>query len=198
MVTFPPHTWNYTIAGKDEAMSSVLLGQDEAGQDLSVGDVERRSGLYVLGKPGMGKSAFLANVQLQDIQNNHGLFFLDPHGETITAITERFNISRKQLDDLGDRVTILDPENDTHSFGFNLLSCSNLKSLKARNETYTRAYNVFYKLWEDSWGPWMQLILQNTLWAFIENQAYTLAEVPMFLNPGNSAFRHHIVENIKL
>src|SRR5437764_10510419 len=30
--------------------------------------------------------------------------------------------------------------------------------------------------------------------AFIENQEYTLAEVPMFLNPRNSAFRNHIID----
>jgi hypothetical protein len=91
----------------------------------------------------------------------------------------------------------LDPENETASFGINLLACRNIASLKERTDSYTRAYNVFYKLWEDQWGPWLQLILQNTLWAFIENQDYTLADVPMFLNPNNTAFRAHIIDNIK-
>jgi hypothetical protein len=35
------------------------------------------------------------------------------------------------------------------------------------------------------------------LWAFIENQDYTLADVPMFLNPRNEDFRNHIIGNIK-
>jgi hypothetical protein len=34
---------------------------------------------------------------------------------------------------------------------------------------------VFFKLWEEYWGVWLQLILQNVLWAFIENPEYTLA-----------------------
>ena len=35
------------------------------------------------------------------------------------------------------------------------------------------------------------------LWAFIENQGYTLADVPMFLNHENVEFRNHIIANIK-
>jgi hypothetical protein len=62
---------------------------------------------------------------------------------------------------------LFDPEDDTHSFGINLLKCRNVESLRERTATYTRAYNVFYKLWEDQFGPWLQLILQNVLWAFI-------------------------------
>jgi hypothetical protein len=169
----------------------------QTGEELALGEIEQRSGLYVLGKPGMGKSSLIVNLMTQLIQNGYGLFFCDPHGQAITDLTDRFNISRKQLGALGDRVAILDPEHETHSFGINLLSCNNIKSLKARTETYARAYNVFFKLWEHDFGPWLQLILQNTLWAFIENQDYTLAEVPLFLNPRNSAFRNHIISNIK-
>src|SRR5687767_7694659 len=39
--------------------------------------------------------------------------------------------------------------------------------------------------------------MQNVLWAFIENQDYTLADVPMFLNHENKEFRNHIISNIK-
>jgi hypothetical protein len=35
------------------------------------------------------------------------------------------------------------------------------------------------------------------LWAFIENQDYRLADVPLFLNPRNTSFREHIIDNIK-
>jgi len=59
---------------------------------------------------------------------------------------------------------------------------------------------VFYKLWEDQWGPWLQLILQNVLWVFIENPQYCLTELPLFLNPRkeNQPFRNHILSNVKL
>jgi hypothetical protein len=39
-------------------MSSVVLGTDiETGQEVRIGDVERRSGLYLLGRPGMWERA---------------------------------------------------------------------------------------------------------------------------------------------
>jgi Helicase HerA, central domain len=173
-------------------MPSVVLGRDGRGQAVTLGDIERRSGLYILGKPGMGKSALMVNIMRSDIEHGHGVFFLDPHGEAIDDLLKRLP-TKESLE----TALLFDPEDETHSFGINLLSCKDLRSLKERTATYTRAYNVFYKLWEDQFGPWLQLILQNVLWAFIENPEYTLAEVPMFLNYRNEAFRNHIVNNIR-
>jgi hypothetical protein len=174
-------------------MTGALLGRDvHSGDDIYISDIARRSGLYVLGKPGMGKSSLLINMALDDVRAGHGLFFLDPHGEAIDSLL--FDPSCR---DFYDYIDILNPFNDDRTFGINLFACDNLESLQSRTETYTRAYNIFDRLWGDNWGPWLQLGLQNTLKAFIENPAYTLAEVPLFLDRSNTAFRHHIVSNIK-
>lgn len=174
-------------------MGYVILGTDvETGDAVQIGDIERRSGLYLLGRSGMGKSALATNIAIDDIASGHGLFFLDPHGDAVIDLLRRGDA--KKLKKLA---CLLDPEDEDYSFGINLLACDNLKSRKARMDTYTRAYNVFFKLWEEEFGPWLQLILQNVLWAFIENQGYTLADVPMFLNHRNVNFRNHIVDNIK-
>jgi hypothetical protein len=170
--------------------SAIAIGDDtQTKKRVYLGDIERRSGLYILGKPGMGKSALMVNLANKDILSHYGVFFLDPHGDAIDDLLTCGGGAQT--------IFLLDPENETASFGINLLACGNTASLKERTDSYTRAYNVFYKLWEDNWGPWLQLILQNTLWAFIENQDYTLSDVPMFLNPNNTAFRNHIIENIK-
>lgn len=63
-------------------MALTKIGTDtQTGELLYIGDIGRRSGLYILGKPGMGKNALLINLILQDITDGHGVFFLDPHGE---------------------------------------------------------------------------------------------------------------------
>jgi hypothetical protein len=174
-------------------MSSVILGTDiETREEVRIGDIERRSGLYLLGRPGMGKSALATNISLQDIDHGHGLFFIDPHGDAVVDLLRRGDAAK-----LKKSAFLFDPEDDDNSFGINLLACQRVESLRARTDTYTKAYNVFFKLWEDQFGPWLQLILQNVLWAFIENQDYTLADVPMFLNPRNEEFRNHIISNIK-
>src|SRR3954470_19242411 len=113
---------------------SVLIGHDEAGQPVTIGDEERQSGLYVLGKSGTGKSTLLVTLLKQDIANGHGVFFLDPHGEAIEDL-----LSCADYDRLKNDAYILDPEDEKYSFGINLLSCKNIHSLKARTETYTRA-----------------------------------------------------------
>jgi len=174
-------------------MGYVMLGTDvETGQAVRIGDIERRSGLYLLGRMGMGKSALAINTALPDIANGHGLFFLDPHRDAIDNL-----LRRGDPDKLKQEAYLFDIEDEDYSFGINLLACSNIQSRKARMDTYTRAYNVFFKIWEENWGVWLQLILQNILWAFIENQGYTLADVPMFLNPRKEDFRNHIIDNIK-
>jgi hypothetical protein len=174
-------------------MGFVTLGTDvETKQKVRLGDIERRSGLYVLGEMGMGKSALAVNIALQDITNGHGVFFLDPHGDAVLDL-----LRRGDADKLRKHAYFLDPRDNEYSFGINLLRCQNITRLSEREDTYNRAFNVFYKIWEEEFGPWLQLILQNVLRAFIENQDYTLADVPMFLNHRNVDFRNHIVDNIR-
>ena len=163
-------------------MPSVDIGEEVRSRNIvSIGDIERRSGTYILGKPGMGKSVLLTNMAISDIYNGNTVFFLDPHGDAIADLTKRFYSKGKYTPYL------FDPADREYAFGINLLACSNTSDLTALTDTYTRAYNVFFKLWEEEWGVWLQLILQNTLWAFIEHGGYTLAEVPLFLNYQNTS-----------
>jgi hypothetical protein len=126
-------------------MSSVILGTDvETEEVVRIGDIERRSGLYLLGRSGFGKSSLAVNIALSDIDNGHGLFFLNPHGDAVIDLLRRGDAGK-----LKNSAYLLDIEDDDYSFGINLLTCQNLQSLKARNDTYTCAYNVFLKIWEE-------------------------------------------------
>lgn len=125
---------------------SAILGNTIDNQPLVIGDIERRSGLYILGKPGMGKTSLLVNLILQDMQNGHGIFFIDPHGDAIEDI-----IIRQSLYVLND-IAILDPENKEYAFGINLFKCRDIADISDRTSTYNRAFNVLYRLWEAKWG----------------------------------------------
>lgn len=165
-------------------MPAVLGCDVQTGQSVSIGDIERRSGLYVLGKSGMGKSSLLVNILLSDITSGYGVFFIDPHGDAIRDLDQRLQYSP----------IILDPQHEDTVFGINLLACKNIQSFSDRTNTYIRAYNIFHKLWKEQWGPWMQLIMQHALYVFIENQDYTLAELPLFLR--NPEFRTYLLHNV--
>jgi type IV secretory pathway VirB4 component len=49
---------------------------------------DRSKHMYVIGKTGMGKSTLLENLAIQDIQNDEGLIFIDPHGSTAVKLLE--------------------------------------------------------------------------------------------------------------
>jgi len=50
--------------------------------------IDRRRHFYIVGKSGVGKSKFLELLMRQDITYNHGLCFIDPHGDVIEAILD--------------------------------------------------------------------------------------------------------------
>src|ERR671915_1606825 len=178
---------------RNNAMNSyVTIGADtETDQPISIGDIERRSGLYILGKPGMGKTAMMVNMALSDMENGHGVFFLDPHGDAVNDIVIRLPSTREQ------DVIILDPTHKTHAFGINLTSCKDVSDIHERSMAYNRAYGIFEQIWQAEFNqrPWLQLITSHTLKVFIENQDYTLAEVPRFLR--DETFRNDLVKNVK-
>src|SRR5918997_2785656 len=172
--------------------SSVILGHAvDTGKPIYLGDIERRSGFYILGKSGMGKTSLMENMAVQDIKNGHGVFFLDPHGDAVNDIVLRLPSTREQ------DVIILDPTHKTHAFGINLTSCKDVSDLHERSMAYNRAYGIFEQIWHAEFRerPWLQLITSHTLKVFIENQDYTLAEVPRFLR--DEIFRNDLVKNVK-
>ena len=62
---------------------SAVIGLTEEGKRLLIADSARFGGLYILGKPRVGKSWLIINLILQDVETGHGVFFLDPHGDAI-------------------------------------------------------------------------------------------------------------------
>src|SRR5574342_319670 len=113
------------------------IGQDiEADGIVEIDDTPRQSGLYILGKPGMGKSNLIELSVLSDI--SHGVFFLDPHGDSINKIVKYLKPNRWMMIDrttgfslpVVTPVRILNPEDEEYSFGINPLSCNDLTSLK--------------------------------------------------------------------
>lgn len=86
----------------------------------------------------------MINLMIQDRQNGHGIFFIDPHGDAIDKLLE--NLSSPDLQN----TILLEPEDPHYSFGINLLECNNIGDINARNNTFTRAKGVFDKLWKDT------------------------------------------------
>src|SRR5258706_14867345 len=70
----------------------VILGQrQEWGGDIpfSIDALARRQHVYLIGQTGTGKSTFLRNFILQDIEQGRGVGLIDPHGDLASDILEQ-------------------------------------------------------------------------------------------------------------
>jgi len=102
------------------AEHTILLGVNRHRGHISevcLTDEERMRHMCVLGQTGSGKSVFLESLALQDIEQDKGLCFIDPHGDSIAKILEYF--PRHRFDDL----ILVDFLDRDHVFPFNLLYC---------------------------------------------------------------------------
>src|SRR5262249_46142806 len=67
---------------EDHDTDHIRLGRDpEKGKAVSVSDVDRFSGSYILGVQGSGKSALMLNLILQDIYTGKSVIVVDPHSD---------------------------------------------------------------------------------------------------------------------
>ena len=169
----------------------VILGEDESGRKIKIGDIERRSGLYIVGVAGSGKTTILKNIIAQDMDHGHGVFFLDPHGDAIDDLQKHIPAHRK------DDVIVLDVRDRLYSFGMNLLACANPDDMTEREDTYNRALAIFTKLFADpqtgNLAPWLNKFLQNSFYPLIVNQGYTIAEIPLFIQ--DKQFRDRLLQH---
>jgi hypothetical protein len=176
-------------------MPSVIIGRDaETRQEISIGDIERRSGLYLLGRPGAGKTTLIKNIIAQDMANGHGVFFLDPHGDAIEDLQKRIPSKRQQ------DVIVLDPSDEIYSFGMNLLACPDPNNMTERTRTFAQAIDIFKKLFANLQTNELDILLnqylRNSFFPLIANQGYTLSEIPLFLI--EKQFRDRLLQNASI
>jgi hypothetical protein len=173
-------------------MYDVTLGRDvETKKEIKIGDIERRSGLYILGRPRSGKTTLIKKIIAQDIDNGHGVFFLDPHGDAIEDLLTHIPSQREK------DVFVLDPRNSEYAFGINPLDCADLRNPDAREDTFDRAIDIFTKLFANPQTGTLDVLLdkylRNSFYPLLVNQGYTIAEIPLVLT--DKHFRDHLLQH---
>jgi hypothetical protein len=100
-ILLPYHDSGIGKAGKG---TNAVIGRDvEKNVLVTVGQLERCGGLYVLGQPRTGKSNLLVSLALSDIENGYGVLFIDPHTDAINDLLARVPDRRR------DDIILLDP-----------------------------------------------------------------------------------------
>lgn len=147
---------------------------------------DRRRHMYVVGSTGMGKTEFLKNMAIQDIEEGRGLVYIDPHGDAAVDLLD--HVPAHRIKD----VIYFDPGDLQYPLAFNVLE---KVDYEYRHLVAAGLMGVFKKLWVDAWSGRMEYILNNTILALLETQDATLLAINRMLADKN--FRKEVVTKIK-
>ncbi len=146
---------------------------------------DRRRHMYLLGKTGMGKTNLLENLAIQDIQQGHGICFIDPHGDVALKLIKA--IPPERIND----VIYFDPADQAYPIAFNVLE---QVSADQRSLVASGLVGVFKKIWADSWGPRLEYILRNAILALLEYPGSSLLGVMRILV--DKSYRERVTEKV--
>jgi Type IV secretion-system coupling protein DNA-binding domain len=146
---------------------------------LSVADSLRH--LHVLGPTGVGKSTLLVGLITQDMRAGRGVVVIDPKGDLAADVLDR--VPEDRMDD----VILLDPADEDHPVGFNLLA----GATEASELLVDQIVGTLHGMWAANWGPRTDDILRASLLTLITRPGMTLCEVPLLLT--DEGFRRNLV-----
>ncbi len=148
---------------------------------------DRRRHMYVVGSTGMGKTEFLKNMAIQDIEAGRGLAFIDPHGDSADALLDY--IPKERIKD----VIYLDPGDLSFPIAFNVME---KVDFEFRHLVASGLLGVFKKIFGiEVWSGRMEYILNNTILALLEYPDATLLGINKLLS--NKEYRRKVVDNVK-
>lgn len=169
--------------GKDRVTVAVPTAPGASGMlTRTTGALVRH--LHVAGPTGVGKTALLLNVALQDMTAGRGVVVMDPKGDLVTDLLARIPAHRT------DDVVVLDPLAG-HIVGLNPLADTG-EGL-ARNTSELRAgqvLSIFTGLFGDALGPRTTDVLHASLLTLARRPDASLVQIPRLLtDPGFRAPR---------
>lgn len=151
---------------------------------------DRTKHMYVIGKSGMGKSTFLENLAIQDINTGEGICFIDPHGSTAEKLLD--HIPESRIKD----VVYFAPFDGDHPIGLNMLE---RVPADKRYLVANGLMSAFKKIFTDADGKAtfsarMEYVLNYIILALLENDNQTLLGINRMLF--DKEYRKSIVANV--
>lgn len=166
-----------------------ILGVDlKTGKKIFLNDKERRSGMYILGVQGRGKSALLLSLIAQDLEKGYSVIVLDPHDDLIRYAVALLPPERLQ------HTYLLDLDDTDFPFGLNLFACSDPTDEVERSIVVERVLHIFERHWPDLKGILLQKVLRYITLAFLECPGSTLADARRFLRDDD--FRENLIRRL--
>ncbi|MEY3783871.1 MAG: hypothetical protein RLZZ230_193 [Candidatus Parcubacteria bacterium] len=124
---------------------------------IFVTEKDRMRHFYVIGQTGTGKSVFLKNLIIQDIQNGDGVCMIDPHGTDIQDVLGAIPPERQK------DVIYFDPSQMDRVIGLNMLEYDYTKP-EQKTFVVNELLSIFQKLYganPESMGPMFEQYFRN-------------------------------------
>jgi hypothetical protein len=157
----------------------VILGRSVyRGEEITVRmkRSDRRRHLYTIGKSGVGKSVFIQNLAVQDIQNGEGVCIIDPHGDFVEYVLQ--HIPKERAED----VIYFNPSDIERPIGLNMLE---VKTEEQKDFATQEMIAIFYKMVTDPSmiGPMFEHTMRNVMLTLMSDfeMPGTIAEIPRML-----------------
>jgi type IV secretory pathway TraG/TraD family ATPase VirD4 len=168
----------------------VIVGTHERGgvrRDLVFGDADRHHHVYAIGQTGTGKTTFLRNAILQDIEAGRGVAVIDPHGDLALDLLDMIPPWRTN------DVIYFDPSDTEYPIGLNPIAKTDPRR---HHLVVLNTVSTLRGLWSDVWGLGrMQYILTNTLASLMYYEHATLLSVNRML--ADERFRTKVLARVR-
>lgn len=172
----------------DGAASGLFLGTNvHRGQERKIymTPEDRMRHLYVIGQTGTGKSTFLKNMIVQDMQAGNGVCFIDPHGSDVLDVLSK--VPSHRYEDL----VYFDPSSIERPMALNMLEYDR-RSPDQKIFVVNEMFGIFQKLYggvPESMGPIFEQYFRNAAMLVVEDpdSGCTLIDVSRVMS--NKQFR---------
>jgi len=175
------------------ASSGLFLGKSEyrgTSRDIFMTQDDRRRHMYIIGKTGTGKSEFLKEMILQDIEAGRGVCAIDPHGEFVEDILQLMPPER------ADDVIYFNPSDLERPMGLNMMEAD---SEEQRHFVVSSIIGLMYKLYDPHRtgiiGPRFEHAIRNAMLTIMYRKGTTFIELVRALT--DSKFVQELLPEVK-
>jgi hypothetical protein len=152
---------------------SVYRGQE---REIFMSTEDRRRHMYIIGKTGTGKSEFLKEMILQDIEEGRGVCAIDPHGEFVEDILQLMPPERAE------DVIYFNPSDLERPMGMNMME---VDTEEQQHFVVNSIISLMYKLYDPHKtgiiGPRFEHAIRNAMLTIMTKKGTTFIELVRIL-----------------
>ena len=180
------NNWEITPQNIDSNMNVIWISDYRSIRvPVWIYDEDRLRHTYVIGKTGVWKSKFIANLFINDIRAWKWLGIIDPHWDLFEEALASIPESRKN------DVIIFDPTDEKFPFCFNPLDVQAWESKQILAKWFI---DIFKKFFGANWNSKLEHVLRMIFLALLDKKDSTLFDVIRALTDKN--FRYTMIESI--